>query len=228
MSQQQQNPKATNTVLGGQTTPQQDFVLGEIEELKRRLKSSNQQKRIAALQQAINYGEKGLKFVQEAQSTDKIKLAESGHLPREFLYTLAQDQQIDVCWAVARNPNAPAELLYTLAQADAQGILSGVAENPNTPRELLYSLAQNQYREVRRKVASNPNAPVELLYTLAQASAPGIRSGVAANPNVPSELLHFLAQDQEVLVRGAANRTLRKVSGCVVNRHFTDSHFFAL
>jgi len=212
MSEQQQHPTPTNAILSGQTAFQGSAVRGGMEAFKKKLESSNQQERLAALQQAIDYGEEGVKLVQEAQSTDKIKLAENPHLPRELFYILARDRQIEICWTVARNPNAPVELLYSLAQADAQGVLSGVAENSNTPRKLLYSLAQNQYREVRRKVASNPNTPVELLYSLAQASAPGIRSGVASNPNVPRELLHSLAQDQQVLVRGEANRTLRKVS----------------
>ena len=212
MYEQQQHPKVTDTVLAGKTTLQQSAVLGGIEELKRKLESFNQQKRIAVLQQAINYGEEGLKLVQEAQYKDKIKLVENCHLPGKLLYLLAEDQPIDVRWAVARNPNAPVELLYSLAQSNTQGILSGVASNPNAPAELLYSLAQNRYREVRRKVASNPNAPAELLYSLAQATAPGIRSGVAANPNVPSKLLDFLIQDREVLVRSVANRSLRKVS----------------
>ena len=67
MSENQQ-PKAYDAVLGGQSPPSEGAaeVLGGIEGAKLRLSNSNAQVRITALHQALNYGEAGLDLVLKA------------------------------------------------------------------------------------------------------------------------------------------------------------------
>ena len=65
ISKTYQQPKSQDAVLGGQSPPPLGgVVLGGIAGVKRRLASSAIAPRIAALREALNYGENGLERVQ--------------------------------------------------------------------------------------------------------------------------------------------------------------------
>jgi len=69
------SPRADDAVLGGEVSPPIDgVVLGGIESIKRRLGSKVVEQRLAALQDAINYGEIGLKLVLEALQDESPKV----------------------------------------------------------------------------------------------------------------------------------------------------------
>lgn len=60
----QHQPKEFDAVLGGQAAPPfEGVVLGGLEGVKHRLRSSNVEARVAALSEALNYGEAGLDLV---------------------------------------------------------------------------------------------------------------------------------------------------------------------
>lgn len=62
-----QNPKPYDAVLGNQNqAPEGAAVLGGIEGVKQRLNNENSEVRIAALHQALNYGEPGLDLIIKA------------------------------------------------------------------------------------------------------------------------------------------------------------------
>lgn len=64
MSDNPNQPKEYDAVLGGQTLPPvQSVILGGIEGVKHRFNSSNIAARTAALSEALNYGEEGLNLV---------------------------------------------------------------------------------------------------------------------------------------------------------------------
>lgn len=67
MTNESNQPKKHDAVLGGQSPPPvQGAILGGIEGVKRRLSSSIVEARVAALGEAINYGEEGLDLVVQA------------------------------------------------------------------------------------------------------------------------------------------------------------------
>lgn len=67
MTNESNQPKKNDAVLGGQSPPPvQGAILGGIEGVKRRLSSSILEARVAALGEAINYGEEGLYLVVQA------------------------------------------------------------------------------------------------------------------------------------------------------------------
>lgn len=67
MSDNPNQPREYDAVLGGQTPPPvQGVILGGIEGVKHRLSSSNIEARTSALSEALNYGETGLNLVIQA------------------------------------------------------------------------------------------------------------------------------------------------------------------
>src|SRR6476469_9631701 len=67
MTNESNQPKEYDAVLGGQSPPPvQGAILGGIDGVKRRLSSSIVEARVAALGEAINYGEEGLDLVVQA------------------------------------------------------------------------------------------------------------------------------------------------------------------
>ena len=70
-------PKEYDAVLGGQNAaPSDGVVLGGIEGAKQRLVSGDENYRILALSQLINYGQEGLDLVIQAlkDSSEKVQL----------------------------------------------------------------------------------------------------------------------------------------------------------
>lgn len=179
----------------------QDSVTKAIASLKRQLESTDQEKRIVALQKAVNYGEEGFKLVTEAKVWDRKTLAQSYNTSIKLLQKLVQDQHEDVRVEVAGNKNTSIEVLRQLAQDPDQWVRRRVAQQQNTPIKLLKQLAQDPERRVRTGVTQNLNSPIELLKQLAQDVNEWVRRGVAQNPNASTELLQQLAQDKSKKVR---------------------------
>ena len=76
-----QQPTAQDVVLGGQiATPLGGVVLGGIEGVKRRLASPAIALKIAALREALNYGEAGLNLVLEGLQNESIKVQRTAQL----------------------------------------------------------------------------------------------------------------------------------------------------
>lgn len=76
MDENRKQPKDTDAVLGGQTAPKRGLVLGGIEGLRKRLKSSDQKERLVGLQQVSNYGNQGLQIVKEPEIREKVKITQ--------------------------------------------------------------------------------------------------------------------------------------------------------
>jgi hypothetical protein len=76
MSENRNQPREYDAVLGGQVPPPVDgVVLGGIEGVKRRLSSATSpQQQILAVAEALKYGEAGIKLVFEIVNTDSEKL----------------------------------------------------------------------------------------------------------------------------------------------------------
>ncbi len=86
MTNNQNQPKEYDAVLGGNAPPPiHGAVLGGIEGVKRRLASSNVDAQIAALNDALNYGDVGLDLVINALQTKSTKV-------RKSAYELLQDK----------------------------------------------------------------------------------------------------------------------------------------
>ncbi|MDJ0733178.1 MAG: hypothetical protein QNJ47_03680 [Nostocaceae cyanobacterium] len=75
MSNKEKQPREFDAVLGGEISPPvTGVVLGGIERVKRRLKSEDEKVRIAALEDAFNYGDEGLDLLIEALKDDSEKV----------------------------------------------------------------------------------------------------------------------------------------------------------
>ncbi len=66
MSENENQPREFDAVLGGQALPPPSLVLGGLEGVKRRLTSSVIEVQVAALSDALSYGEAGLELVIQA------------------------------------------------------------------------------------------------------------------------------------------------------------------
>ena len=117
------------------------------------------------------------------------------------LLKLAQDEDANVRYAVAQNPNISSETLGILAQDEKASVRIKVTQNPNTSLKILKLLAQDEDANVRYAVAVNPNTSSETLDILAQDEKASVRHGVAKNPNISSETLDLLAQDEDTNIR---------------------------
>jgi hypothetical protein len=127
----------------------------------------------------------------------------------ELLTALAEDEDEDknVRYEVAENPNTPPEVLAALAKDE--DFRMNVAMNSNTPKETLAALSKDGSRYVVYAVAGNPSTPPEVLRYLADSTDPLTRETVAGNPNTPREVLTALAGDTDRHVRDAAVKTLK-------------------
>jgi formylglycine-generating enzyme required for sulfatase activity len=86
MSENPNQPREYDAVLGGQNPPINAAVLGGIEGIKKRLASSIVEVRINALYDAIKYGEEGLDLVLQALQDESIEVQLTA-------YSLVKDRQ---------------------------------------------------------------------------------------------------------------------------------------
>src|SRR4028118_505690 len=74
-------PQEYDAVLGGQTPiPEASAILGGIEGIKRRLASAIEEQRIAALSEALKYGEAGLDLVIRALQDESVQVEKTAYL----------------------------------------------------------------------------------------------------------------------------------------------------
>ena len=131
----------------------------------------------------------------------KINLMESDSTSPEILKELAEDEDNDVRWEVAKHPNTPAEVFMKLAEDENRFVRSAVTRNPSTPVEVLMKLAEDGDASVRCEVAENPRTPVEVIRKLADDGDWEMRIAVAKNPRTPVDILRKLAEDENWGVR---------------------------
>ncbi|OYD86570.1 Sulphatase-modifying factor protein, partial [Nostoc sp. 'Peltigera membranacea cyanobiont' 213] len=75
MPENPNQPREYDAVLGGQAPPPvSGVVLGGIEGVKRRLLSNNLETKMAALTEAINYGDAGLELVIQSLQNESVQL----------------------------------------------------------------------------------------------------------------------------------------------------------
>lgn len=120
----------------------------------------------------------------------------------EALEQLADDKQVDVRRAIARQINNPAILKRLSAD---ESIKSSVADNPNTPIDLLSELAADNNSYIRQVVASNPNASLDILSKLAEDDSWDVRKAVAENPSSSQDILLLLSYDSHFEIQHASN-----------------------
>ncbi len=120
-------PKNDDAVLGGQIpAPADGGVLGGIAGVKRHLASTIIGQRVAALYQALNYGEAGLELVIQALE-DKSKQVQQ--VAQNLLFEKRANPKVRQV-LLLRYPNVLFECLYTLSSADGFEI-STVAISPD-------------------------------------------------------------------------------------------------
>ena len=133
----------------------------------------------------------------------KINLLESDSTSPEMIEELAEDEDANVRYAAAENPNAPAEALRKLAEDDDWTVRIEVVRNPRTPIDILKKLAEDEDMQVRIAVAKNPRTPVEAIMKLAEDEDWAVRITVARNPKPPAEVIRKLADDEDTDMRSA-------------------------
>ena len=150
----------------------------------------------------------------------KINLMESDSTSPEILKELAEDEDDDVRWEVAKHPRTPAEALRKLAGDGDMWVRIAVSRNPSTPVEVLMKLADDGDWEMRQEVARNPSTPVDILRKLAEDENWEVRREVARNPRTPAEVFMKLAEDGDKYVKEAVTNNpntpveaLRKLAG---------------
>ena len=88
--------------------------------------------------------------------------------------------------------------------------LVDMAGNPETSVNNLTYLANDFTRDLLQEVAQNLKTPIHVLNNLAHHDSYWVRLGVARNPQTPLEkLAHLSVEDGEVLVRRAAQQTIK-------------------
>ena len=150
----------------------------------------------------------------------KINLLENNNTSPEMIEELAEDEDDDVRWEVAKHPRTPAEALRKLAEDGGMWVRSAVSRNPSTPVEVLMKLADDGDWEMRQEVARNPSIPVDILRKLAEDENWEVRREVARNPRTPAEVFMKLAEDGDKYVKEAVTNNpntpveaLRKLAG---------------
>ncbi|MEH2074018.1 MAG: hypothetical protein V7K57_06445 [Nostoc sp.] len=79
MTNNQNEPREFDAVLGGETPPIYDAVLGGIEGVKRRLVNPDVEIRIAAVQDALNYQAEGLNLVIKSLQDSSRKVRQAAY-----------------------------------------------------------------------------------------------------------------------------------------------------
>ena len=137
------------------------------------------------------------------------RLAESSYIPETALAQLAEDENVPVRGAVARNPTTPISILARLAEDRFEAVRKDVAGNTQTPSALLEQLAGDEKWRVRAEVAANPNAQASLLEQFAQDGQVWVRRAAAGNEQAPETVLEVLAQDGDEFVRQEVEGNMR-------------------
>ena len=83
-------------------------------------------------------------WYEEAEVEDKVEWAEEWEPANDGVNInwLAEDIELDVRAALARNKNIPIAILEKLANDKEQQVRTAVSMNPNTPKEILDKLKE--------------------------------------------------------------------------------------
>lgn len=133
----------------------------------------------------------------EKDILNNIRAAKKKNCPSDVLKKLAENDDWEVCYAVAKHPNCPVEALVNLARRDIDSaVWSAVVGNPNCPESLIRELALSGYKRSLAAAASK-RCPADILALLADDVQPYVRKTVAKNPNCAAEVFAKLAEDPD-------------------------------
>lgn len=134
---------------------------------------------------------------------------EKGTHPKmdEMLTTLAESDDMQARWAVAKNPHTSETLLLKLAKDPVNLVRALVANNPKTPAKVLNELF-NDEKIVRDGLTGNPSTPEKLLKLFINENDRMARLRVADNPGATKAVLEALAEDEDKDVSTAAKQKL--------------------
>lgn len=128
------------------------------------------------------------------------EIARSQQTSQKLLCQLADDPEVPVRQAVAKNPKTQAAILEKL-NADVPSVRRSLAENPQIPAYLLEIILRSDDDSIMAMAVANPTiTPLELRFH-SQSSLPLVRRNVAKNVITPPEILTQLAKDPEACVR---------------------------
>lgn len=130
----------------------------------------------------------------------------------EMLQILAESEDMQARWAVAKNPHTSEAILKTLGKDPVNLVRALVANNPKTPVAILNELF-NDEKIVRDGLTGNPNTPEKLLKLFVNENDRMARLRVADNPGVSKEVLQILAEDEDKDVSTAAKQKLEALKG---------------
>ncbi len=125
----------------------------------------------------------------------------------EMLETLAESDDMQARWAVAKNPHTSEAILLKLAKDPVNLVRALVANNPKTPVTILNELF-NDEKIVRDGLTGNPNTPEKLLKLFINENDRMARLRVADNPGATKAVLEALARDEDKDVSTAAKQKL--------------------
>ena len=130
----------------------------------------------------------------------------------EMLSILADSDDMQARWAVAKNPHTSETILARLAKDPINLVRALVANNPKTPVTMLTELF-NDEKIVRDGLTGNPNTPEKLLKLFINENDRMARLRVADNPGATKSVLEALANDEDKDVRTAAQKKLEAYKG---------------
>jgi hypothetical protein len=108
-----------------------------------------------------------LKKVKELEYYEEIiDFILSLDLTNEQIEVLAEDEDEDVRWAIAKHPDLPEDLKYKLGDDDHESVRMAIAERPDLPKDLIYKLTEDESKVVRRNIALRPDLPKDLIIKL--------------------------------------------------------------
>ncbi len=135
------------------------------------------------------------------------QIAYSRGCPPDLLRQLADDEWVEVLYAVAANPFTPPDALDALASRANPLLdtilLNMITSNPSAPTDHVRMRSKQPQEFSRAQAGRNPNAPLDVLTALAGDKEPGVRSAVGGNPAATPELIARLSRDVDPTVRAS-------------------------
>lgn len=125
--------------------------------------------------------------------------------------SLNEQQQLQIRWLLALNPNTPPSVLEDLCNGATAALLERVAENPHASSSTLSKLAYQAVAEIRIAVGGNIQTPLATILILVKDDNADVRFSLGENPNIPIEALEALTKDENPYVRFRAEKTLDRL-----------------
>lgn len=131
---------------------------------------------------------------------------------KQLEIVLNQEEQLQVSWLLAMNPNTPASVLQDLCKDAHPHLLERIAENTRTSSSTLSDLACQGFAEVRIAAAGNANTPLACIMILIEDSDVDVRYSLAENHHLNKTALDALADDANAFVKFRAEKTISRLN----------------